>query len=130
MATVQTVQTVHSLLDNVPRVIDNFSINVDEVAATGTLKVTLYVSFDCDCDDELGDVFQAVIDVLCCQIVQDSDVYNSATLELLYPGAVGEDDMYEPGERATMVYEKMNRCIDVKVFKQESSKPVSYVYEC
>lgn len=121
---------INTLLNNnVPRVIENYTIGLAPEKEQGLLEVMLYVSFECEDEDEIEDLFQAVIDTLCSNVAHESDTYDKASLQIMYPGAVGDEDMYEAGDMARLDYEKNKGCIDVKVYKVGRAKPVTYLYE-
>jgi len=113
----------------VPRIIENVEARLMEDA----FDVKLFVSFECDDEDELEDVFQAVIDVMCQRMVVEQTVWKRGSIVLWYPGAVGDEDMYEEGESAKLQLEPANGCIDVSMKKRDRStqkwRVTRYVYE-
>ena len=106
---------------------------VDQVTLTpidfDSINIDLYVSFDCEDNDQLDDLLQAIIDVSCTEI--EAAAHDSpfvVTLQVHLPGAVSEDSMYEPSDNVRIAYNSIYNQIDVVIFRAAKKRTVKYTY--
>ena len=107
---IQLVQTV------TPHIIDH--VEIGPLGDKG-LDVRLFMSFECEDGDELDDIFQAILDIMCSGVVSEREVWAHGTMMIWYPGATNEDDMYDEGESASVSFDEKNNCIDVRMRKRD-----------
>lgn len=91
--------------------------------------VRCFVSYDCEDFDELDDVFQAIIDIVCRTLAYDADNdLDCIKIQMYLPGSVADDSMYELGDMAILEYNSTKDCIDVLVQRYKSKIQVKYAY--
>lgn len=111
-----------ALVDGSRHVVDGVKVRDQE----DTIEVVLNVAFECDSDDQIEDTFQAVIDIICCEMGAG---FTRGVARLMHPGGVAEDDMYDPGDWAEMDFHDKSACIDVKIHKTRPERTIKYIYE-
>ena len=87
------------------------------------VEVKCYASYDCEDDDDLDSMFQAIIDTLCVEVATEKNL--NVTLQMFLPGSVNPDDIYDMGDRAYVSYDPIGKTIDVQVIR-ESGKMLEY----
>jgi len=108
-------------------IIDSINICNEE---SGFPIVRCFVSYDCEDYDELDDVFQAIIDIVCRSLAYDADnELDCIKIQMYLPGSVAEDSMYELGDMALLEYNSKAECIDVTIkrYKKDDIN-IKYMY--
>lgn len=109
-------------------VVDKISVSLLDL---DQVEIQCYVAHECDDDSEIDDVFQALIDISCVHLAKTRDTPIAVEIQILFPGSASFDDMYEPGDRASVAYNVATHRIDVLIYRAHSpsSKPVAYAYD-
>lgn len=91
------------------------------------IEVHCYVSYECDDDDELDDLLQAIIDTCCVEVASCSDNGFTVMIQVYLPGEYQEDDVYARGDRVYISCNMVTSKIDVTIVRQ-NNKRVEYSY--
>lgn len=130
-----SLSAIEAIADGARGVVESVSVcckdsmdSVDSVdACINEMEVTCYLSFEADVtqdQDDIGDVFQAMIDALCVDLVDNATLTQGSMathLQFMFPGAVCEEDMYERGDRACIRYAPGQSFVTVEVLRSGCS---------
>jgi len=91
------------------------------------LEVRCFVSYDCDDDDDLDDLFQAVIDVCCVELANSDDSFH-IVIQLFMPGEVTETRIYSMADMAYLSFDYTASQVEVTILRRTNEK-VNYKYD-